>query len=347
VLPDAPGVWSARGHAAIVLPVDGPAVLLTDYLDDHDGLLAIDEVRVAVDLPAAIGRELVALGLAEQPLGLVGREALAHAWHREIEAAAGGPLDLVAADDLLDDARMVKSPAELDAMRAAAAVGAEWMSTTLRGLTEGRTEADAVGDGLAYLAANGGSAYDVAIASGAKSHHYFGSSGLPHWNATRRLARGDLVHADVWGPVGGYFTDLARSTVVGGRADDGQRTVLEGAVALVDHLIAAVRPGVTCDELARRGDAWLADNGFAEEPDGDGEQPAYGHSLYGHSLGISTERPWIVSGEGTALRADMVIAIETVVGLPGVGAANHEQTLIVSDGEPEILTAACPSRWWE
>ena len=55
---------------------------------------------------------------------------------------------------------------------------------------------------------------------------------------------------------------------------------------------------------------------------------------------------WIVPGETTPLAPNMVVAIEAFVGRSEVGASNCEQNLIVRNGTPEILTAACPQRWW-
>ena len=136
--------------------------------------------------------------------------------------------------------------------------------------------------------------------------------------------------------VNGYFTDFGRLTVIGRNPTEAQCEVLEASVALVDHIIEAIRPGATCDELYRRGESWLIDNGFGA--------PELG--LFGHCLGLSQEAPWIVPGETTPLVPNMVVAIEAFVGRSEVGASNCEQNLIVRNGTPEILTAACPQRWW-
>lgn len=344
-VPDA-ACWAARGHAALVLPVDGPCTLLTDYLDERDSRPLADRVVVDRRLPTAIGRQLEEAGLAGRRIGVVGRETLAWAWVVQMLDAAHGRLELEPADHILEAQRLIKSPAELDCMRHSARVGAEWMTRTLRALREGGTDADAVAEGLHYLVRHGGTPYDVAIASGPLSGSYWGRGGMPHWHHRRRLEDGDLVHVDAWGPVDGYYTDLARSTVIGRSPSHAQREVLEGSVALVEHVIAGVRPGVSFGELCRRGDEWLVDAGFADGA-ASTEPGAYGHSLYGHSLGISTERPWIVADEPTVLARDMVIAVEAIVGRDGVGSSNFEQTLIVGEDRVEILTSGCPDRWWD
>jgi len=332
---DAP-TWAGRGHAALVLPVDGPSVLITDYLNDSDDRAEVDDVRVELRVPKAIGRVLRELELDGSALGLVGAESITLRWFDQLQEGAGRALDIIPADDILFGLRLIKSETELALMHEAAAVGVDWMNTSMNAAAEGRTDAEVVGEGLRHLASRGGTHADVAIASGPRSRHLFSSSGIPHWANDRPMRLGDLVHVDQWGVVNGYFTDFGRSTVIGRNPTEAQREVLEASVALVDHIIEAVRPGATCDELYRRGESWLIDNGFGA--------PELG--LFGHCLGLSQEAPWIVPGETTPLAPNMVVAIEAFVGRSEVGASNCEQNLIVRDDTPEILTAACPQRWW-
>jgi Xaa-Pro aminopeptidase len=336
VVPDAL-VWAARGHAAMVVPVDGPSVLITDYFDDHQDRAQVDDVRVSLRVPTALGEVLRELELAGRPLGLVGGETMTVRWFAQVQQSAGCALDVTPADDILERQRLVKSEAELEFMRRAAEVGVEWMNTSMGAIAEGRTEADVVGEGLRYLAAHGGTHADVAIASGPKARHYFGSTGVPHWDHVRPLQRADIVHIDQWGPVDNYFTDFGRSTVVGRAASGVQRELLEASVAAVEHVIEGVRPGVTFGQLYERGAAWLIDHAF---------EPAE-LGLFGHSLGLTQEAPWIVEGETTVIEPDMVLAVEAYLARSEIGGSNFEQNLIVHDDKPEILTAACPSRWWD
>jgi Xaa-Pro aminopeptidase len=145
------------------------------------------------------------------------------------------------------------------------------------------------------------------------------------------------VHVDQWGPVDNYFTDFGRSTVVGRVASDAQRELLEASVAAVDDVIDGVRPGVTFGELYKRGASWLVDHDF---------EPAE-LGLFGHSVGLTQEAPWIVDGETTVVEPNMVLAVEAYLARPEIGGSNFEQNIIVRDDRPEILTAACPSRWWD
>jgi Xaa-Pro aminopeptidase len=205
-----------------------------------------------------------------------------------------------------------------------------------------------VGEGLRVFAANGGALYDVAVASGPKANHFQHVGVPPSWDASRRLSVGDLVHVDAWGPVEGYYTDFVRSTVVGRKPTPAQREVLEGAVALVEHIIAGVRPGRVVRDLYSRGAEWMIDNGFGEHVSQDaGTYFGELWPAFGHGLGLGLESPWIADSEPTVLQENMVLAVETLVGQPDVGAAGFEQDVLVTKNGVEVLTAACPTRWWE
>ena len=341
--------WSAKGHAALVMPLDGPPVLLADTLDDPEERIQVEDARAVAHLPQAVADVVHECGLNGKKLGLVGQNSLLA---RDLDAlrSAAWRLDLEPVDDIMDRLRYVKSDAELGLLRHAATIGCAWMNATMGAVQAGRTEAEIVAEGLPVLIANGGRPYDVAISSGPNSQHFFGSLEVPHWNAWRPLEKGDLVHADLWGPVQGYLTDFVRSTVVGGTPTPEQRELLEGAVALIDHIIAGVQLGVTFDDLYHRGAGWLRDNGFGEDPaDGTDSGHAFAEIFpsFGHSMGLVVEPPYLVEGEMTTIQPNVAIAIEGVVGRSGVGATGFERNIIVTEAGVEILDAGSPTTWWD
>ncbi|MEM1348297.1 MAG: hypothetical protein AAGI01_07080, partial [Myxococcota bacterium] len=161
VVPDR-GSWASRGHAALVLPVEGDPVLITDYLDDPEDRIKVLDVRCVADITAGTTAALGEVGLLGKSIGLVGGASFLASAERRMRSAPGGDtLDLTPADQILEDLRSIKSPAELTALRHAAEVGVLWMNTTFAALQEGRTEGDAVGEGLRVLAAHGGIQQDV------------------------------------------------------------------------------------------------------------------------------------------------------------------------------------------
>lgn len=339
---------TAGGYSAVVISETGDDVLVTTTLDDPDDRIQIDDIRQTRHLPQAVAEVIHDKGLAGERLGLVGRETMLSYVDQLLHDALGPGTEFEPCDDLLEGLRMIKSPAELDALRYAAGVGARWMASSLGAIVEGATEGDIVGEGVRELMRSGGVPYDVAIASGNNAHHYWGSSGIPHWNCDRPLVAGDLVHCDVWGPVNGYYTDFARSTVVGRPPTEPQREVLEGAVGVVEAIIAQIRPGVTFGDLYRTGSDWLDAHGFGTSSK-ENDTPQF-HEIYpsfGHCIGLGIENPELVAGQETRLEANMVVAVETLIGRPGVGAANFEHNVIVLPDGYELLTQTTPSKPWE
>ena len=350
VVPDT-STWASRGHSALILPVDGEPVLLTDYHDDPEDRVKVADIRTVPDLTTGTVEVLKEMGLLDKKIGLVGRQTFLVSALRRMEEAAGNQwLNLEPADGILERLRLIKTPAEMDHLRHAASVGVKWMDATMNALVEGNTEGDAVGEGLRVLAANGGTVQDVAISSGPNANNFFGSSGMPHWNVTRPLETGDLVHCDQWGPVAGYYTDFARSTVVGGKPDGGQRELLEGSAALIHHIIDGIEPGVTTfGDLYARGQAWLDDNGFANHKSTISELGSVFSQqfpCFGHTIGAGIEGPWIIEGETTVIEENMALAVEALVGRPGGGAAGYEENLIVHKDRIELLTEPCETRRW-
>lgn len=181
------------------------------------------------------------------------------------------------------------------------------------------------------------------IASGPDSERLWGGIDIPNAGAARMLNRGDLFHADFFGALGGYFTDFARSTVVGGKPDSGQLEVLELAINAVEEgLVPALRPGMTGGEAYDATREWMVSSGGVA----DGPDFVENYPLFGHGVGLSIfEQPLILPGEATVLEAGMVICAE-VFATGEAGGAYFEQVVLITDDGPEILSRDCPSVWW-
>jgi Xaa-Pro aminopeptidase len=348
-LPDNLPVWAGRSHSVLVLPVDGDPVLVVDTVEYRRDLVRVDDVRIGLNVPATVAAVLRDTGLAREPLGVVGRESLLLSSYEILREELGGELDTVPVDDILAEARRVKSDAELSLVRHAADVGVECVTAIMEAIGPGRTEGDVVGEGLRVAARRGAFPYDVAVTSGPHSES-FQWARLPSWDTTRRLQAGDLIHVDFWGPVLAYYTDFVRSSVVGGRATQSQLELLEGAIAFVEHVVAAIKPGVTFGELWTRGSDWLAENGFDGREVADsrpGETSvADMYPGFGHCIGLGVEGPYVMPGAPAWVEERMVIAIEILLSRAGVGGAGFEQDVVVTADGADVITRACPARWW-
>ena len=348
-LADNPPKWAGRGHSGLIVTADGEGILLSDIPDYRDDLIAVDDVRVSLDLPLAAAAALRDLGMARGPVGLIARDyMLSGAYLRLTEALP--QVQWIHCEDLYSRLRMIKSPAEIRVIRKACEIGMKTCRAMMEAVQPGRTEAEVMAEALYVLTREGGMIYDHPVASGPHTRFYaYGR--LPSWDHYRKLELGDIFHVDMYGAFEGYYYDFGRSAVAGRTASDAQKEILEAAIAAVEASIAAVRPGVTAGEVAQAGFRWLEEHGFhlaasKEELDAAGEAALnLTFPSMGHGLGMWWEEPWLTPDDETVLQPGMVLAIECAVGRPGVGSASYEDDVLVTEDGREVLTPL-EKRWW-
>ena len=156
-------------------------------------------------------------------------------------------------------------------------------------------------------------------------------------------ATGDLVRGWLDSIIyQGYWLDPGRTAVAGGRPSADQKALIEGAIAIVDGVIAAIRPGVSVHAVAEIGDRLTATFQVGAN------QMNAQWPLYGHGCGLYWEHPYIgktMSDAEDVFDAGMVLGIEAFLHIDGVGTAAHEQNVIVHDDCVELITTSA-DRWW-
>jgi methionyl aminopeptidase len=175
-----------------------------------------------------------------------------------------------------------------------------------------------------------------------------------HGLATERELRfGDIVSVDVGVTYNGFIGDTARTVVVGGCSVAAQRLldVTEQSLYLG---IAQAKPGNRVLDISLAVQQYVEQNGFSVV------REFVGHGV-GRSMHEEPQVPNFDEGKKTSpkLKPGMTIAIEpmvnigradvkilkdgwTVVTLDGSLSAHFEHTVLVTDGEPEILTWVKP-----
>jgi Xaa-Pro aminopeptidase len=347
VFPDTDGLYQGFGMAAVVLPVDGEAILLVNQPDWRNDLVECDQVRVCRYLYDGVAQALADAGLDGARVGLVDEERLPVRAHATVQQAAPG-VELVGCDDLMMELRVIKSPAEIEMMRHASAVSVEMMTAMMEASVVGATDADVVAAGFAAGAPHAAHPYDFAMASGPEDGHLWWAR-LPSWNATRRYERGDIVHPDIYGAVGGYFYDFVRSCVVGGQPSEAQLEILEAAIGCIHAACDVARPGARGKDVYAAVRNHLRELGLDHGHSAVEGEATLSHDVLeasGHGIGAGWERPFLTPYEEMKLVPGMTIAIEQHVSRPGAGTVRYEETVLVTDGDPEIMTAGCPARWW-
>jgi Xaa-Pro aminopeptidase len=234
--------------------------------------------------------------------------------------------------DLVELLRAVKSPEEVAAIRAAAALAQDALAEVLPGIRVGQTEVQ-VAAGLEGALRRRGSEwhpFPTIVASGPRS-------ALPHARTSEKpLAAGDLLLLDFGAQVEGYCADLTRTVVVGARADDRQRMVHELVQTAQRRAIEHLRPGMPAREADALARDVIAGRGFGD---------AFGHSL-GHGLGLEVhEAPRLAPSSEALLPSHAVVTVEPGVYFPGWGGVRLEDDVYLgpagterlSDGRTELL----------
>ena len=166
---DDAGIGAARSHGVCVLPVNGPASVVVDVPWWRRDLVVADDVLPSIHVPRTAAEAVRRAGLERGRLALVGASYMtAAAYLGLVEALPDA--EIVRADRLVEDVRIHKSPAEIELIRAACALGNQTLEALIGAVVEGATEADAVAAASQTLIAGGGVLYDAACASGPWAH---------------------------------------------------------------------------------------------------------------------------------------------------------------------------------
>lgn len=231
----------------------------------------------------------------------------------------------VLATGVLAGLRMAKDPAEIEALRTAGAAIDRVHAQVPGFLRPGRTEAEVAADITEAIVAEGHSeAAFVIVGSGPNGAD-------PHHECSDRvLQSGDVVVVDIGGPVEpGYNSDCTRTYSLGEPSAEvaEQYAALQRAQAAA---VAAVRPGVTAEEVDAAARDLLAEAGLAE----------YFVHRTGHGIGLSVhEEPYIVAGNRLPLTEGMTFSVEPGIYLPGRWGARIEDIVIVTaDGAVSVNT---------
>ncbi|MQA07584.1 MAG: M24 family metallopeptidase [Pseudonocardiaceae bacterium] len=239
---------------------------------------------------------------------------------------AAQEVELQRAPGMVEAQRQIKDDAEIEALRMACAAADRALVDLLEhgSIRAGRTEREIARElenrMLDYGAA--GPSFETIVAAGA-------NSAVPHHRPTDTvLAKGDFVKLDFGALVDGYHSDMTRTLVIGEPAE-WQREIYEVVRTAQATGRAAAVPGaevISVDNAARE---VITQAGYGER---------FPHGL-GHGVGLEIhEAPMLAStGVGT-LTPGMAVTVEPGIYLAGRGGVRIEDTLVVRDDAPEILT---------
>ncbi len=202
----------------------------------------------------------------------------------------------VDASDLLWGLRVIKSPAELDAMRRSAAIAARAYDHAFATAKAGMSE-KAFAALLAEAIVRDGAEVGFIMATSGPGN-YDRVAGMP---TDRRLQPGDMIWIDLGVVWNGYWSDHCRAAVVGPPTAEQQRN-WEQVVQVTAKGVEAVRPGAPVGAVVEACTAEAKRLGL---------EFTFAAGRLGHGMGLmSTEPPHVASYDSTVLNPGMVVTVE-------------------------------------
>ena len=302
-------------------------VLATDarYIDEVAQRAPGLDYLLSRDPVADLGERAARLEGAPWAVLAVEEHVLTVAAHRGL-AGRVGALRLVDAGRAVETLRVVKDPVERQALRRACQLSVDALGQVLTEVRVGMSERELavrLERRMVDLGADA-PAFDTIVAAGA-------NSAVPHHApAEHRLARGELLTIDFGARWGGYHADCTRTVVVGEPA--AWQVELHALVAAAQRAgRAALAVGVSAQQV---------DAAAREVITGAGHGEHFVHGL-GHGVGLAVhEAPLLAAGQEGLLRAWTALTIEPGVYLSGRGGVRIEDTVVLTETGPEVLTGA-------
>jgi Xaa-Pro dipeptidase len=200
--------------------------------------------------------------------------------------------------DAIWDVRMVKSKIEVDRIREAAKIASRASERAFGQVKVGMTERDVSRLVSQYMIEEGAErpAWTTIVQSGDKFTDGLGGT----FPSMRKIQSGEYVQVDFGATYHHYNSDLNRMALMGRQPTESERYHWSLYVEANKKGAAAVRPGVTAEDIFRAMEKVFEEGGVK-----------YVGVRAGHGLGLDPhEPPHLGIGDKTVVKAGMVFAIE-------------------------------------
>jgi Xaa-Pro dipeptidase len=328
--------WRSERLTAAVIPAIGDPIIVTPFFEKPsvaESLGVPAEIRTwnedeePLKLVAAFLRER---GIARQPLGFEESDRFFILDRLKQQLPN---LTFVSANPVVRGCRMIKSPAELALMQAAADITIAAFRDTHGKVRAGMTPSDIdalIGDATRKL----GGGYEGGLVLIGEATAYPHGSHKP-----QVVAPGSPVLLDCGCDVHGYQSDISRTFIYGAPPTPEQRKVWDQVRRGQQIAFAAAKVGApagTVDDAVRGAyESWGYGPGYA--------LPGTPHRT-GHGIGMEGHEPVnLVHGETTLLAPGMCFSDEPGIYLPGKFGIRLEDCFHMTEAGPVFFTTPPPS----
>jgi len=327
--------WRSERLTGVVIPATGDPIIVTPFFEQPT-------IKEMLTVPA----EIRTWQEDEEPLRLVadflrqrqvsgapiGFEETNRFFLKDRLQAQLPKARIVSANPVVRAQRMIKSPAELALMQAAADIMAAALRYAGERTREGMTPAD-IDAMIAAAHSKMGSAYDGGLILIGEASAY------PHGSKQEQLVRrGDIVLLDCTCTLHGYQADISRTFVLGEPTAE-QRKVWDQVHRGQQIAMAAAKlgaPAGSVDDAVRRTyESWVYGPRY--------KLPGTSHRT-GHGIGMEVHEPVnLVHGETTRLAPGMCFSNEPGIYLPGKFGVRMEDCFHMTASGPKFFTQPPPS----
>jgi Xaa-Pro aminopeptidase len=311
------------GSAGMLLVSRAEALLFSDFryrLQAAEQAPDYEFVEIAKGLVKSAGQVAQSRGLRRLAVDPVHLTCQAQAQFAE----GAGEAEVLPCEGLVEALRAIKSPAEIDRIRAAAALADRALAHMVSLLRPGVTERELALKGEFLMRREGAQSvsFDMIVASGPHG-------ALPHAETTDRpLQPGDLVVVDLGARVQGYCSDMTRTFGLGPTSREA-KAIYDLVYRAQRAALAQVRAGAVCGDLDAIARTLITEAGHGDD---------FGHGL-GHGVGIDVhEAPRLGREVETVLEVGHVVTVEPGVYLAGIGGVRLEDLVAVGAESIEVLT---------
>lgn len=316
-----------RPFFIVVWPDEAPSLVVPQLELEH--MRSVDgfkEIESYFEFPASKGENWYDRINATLPDNLrVGIES-------DLSMAKAGLLKAkeIVPTDIIPRLRMIKTPDEIEAIKAAAKITDNGMQRLHRGLYPGenvietfmpakKLQAGAISTGT----------YDYVNCNFLTAGWPAPKSSQPHSvpDFHTEMGKGPIVLMS-YNRVNGYAAECERTVFLGEPSAE-ERTLYNTVMEARSLAFGMVKPGTRCDDIDLATQDYFKSKGFRNN---------IIHRT-GHGIGLGNhEQPWLSIGSEDVLKENMVISIEPALYFPQIGGFRHSDTVLVTKNGFERLT---------
>lgn len=328
VITSAPGEFYAigmRGEGLVLVTGEGCfystdsryiEVVTANLTDCHIAMVDNGHSHHKIAAERILEKHLVKVGFEEDYLSV--------AEYNKMKKSLPDFVELVPANELVNDLRAQKDEEELDAMRKSQEITDRAFDAILKDIRPGVTEQEVAAKLVYYMLSFGAQniSFEPIVASGA-------NGSMPHAiPSDKKIQEGEFLTMDFGSLYKGYCSDMTRTIAVGEPTEE-MRRVYETVKEAQLKCISLAKAGVIGADVHNAAEEILEANGYGGK---------MGHGL-GHSLGIEIhENPGFRKLNKDPMPLHAAVSVEPGIYLPGRFGVRIEDVVVLTEEGCEVLT---------